>query len=127
MTEKIAIRTDKAPKPAATYSQGVRKGGILQVAGQGPGDPATGVFVGTTVAEQTRQTLENVRAILEEAGSGFEDVLMMRVYLTRKEDFAEMNKVYAEYVSEPYPARTTVFVGLAEGMLVEIDALAVVD
>ncbi len=126
MSDKIAIRTSNAPEPAATYSQGVRKGGILQVAGQGPGDPATGEFVGTTVAEQTRQTLNNVRAILTEAGASFDDVVMMRVYLTRREDFAEMNAVYADYVTEPFPARTTVFVGLAEGMLVEIDALAVV-
>jgi 2-iminobutanoate/2-iminopropanoate deaminase len=64
--------------------------------------------------------------VLEEAGSGFDDVVMLRVYLTRKEDFAEMNAVYEKFVSEPYPARTTVFVGLAEGLLVEIDALAVV-
>jgi 2-iminobutanoate/2-iminopropanoate deaminase len=126
MSDKIAIRTAKAPRPAAAYSQGVRKGGILQVAGQVPVDPATGIIVGETVGEQTRQALENVRAVLEEAGSGFDDVVMLRVYLTHREDFAAMNAVYEEYVSEPYPARTTVFVGLAEGLLVEIDALAVV-
>jgi 2-iminobutanoate/2-iminopropanoate deaminase len=127
MSDKIAIRTSKAPAAVASYSQAVRKGPILQVAGQGPGDPATGEFVGTTVAEQTRRTLENVQAILGEAGASFDDVVMMRVYLTRREDFAEMNAVYSEFVGEPYPARTTVFVGLIEGMLVEIDALAVVD
>jgi 2-iminobutanoate/2-iminopropanoate deaminase len=127
MSEKIAMSTAKAPKPAAAYSQAVRKGAILQVAGQGPADPVTGRFVGTTVAEQTRQTLENVRAILDEAGASFDDVVMLRVYLTRREDFAAMNEVYAEFVDEPYPARTTVFTGLGEGMLVEIDALAVVD
>ena len=126
MSEKTAIRTTKAPSPAAAYSQGVRKGGILQVAGQVPVDPATKLIVGETVGEQTRQALENVRAVLEEAGSGFDDVVMLRVYLTRREDFAEMNAVYEQYVREPYPARTTVFVGLAEGLLVEIDALAVV-
>ena len=126
MSEKIAISTAKAPRPAAAYSQGVRKGGILQVAGQVPVDPATGLIVGETVGEQTRQALDNIRAVLEEAGSGFEDVVMLRVYLTRREDFAAMNAVYDEYVREPYPARTTVFVGLAEGLLVEIDALAVV-
>jgi reactive intermediate/imine deaminase len=126
MSEKTAIRTAKAPSPAAAYSQGVRKGGILQVAGQVPVDPATKLIVGETVGEQTRQALENVRAVLEEAGSGFDDVVMLRVYLTRREDFAEMNAVYEQYVREPYPARTTVFVGLAEGLLVEIDALAVV-
>jgi 2-iminobutanoate/2-iminopropanoate deaminase len=127
MSDKIAIRTSKAPAAVASYSQAVRKGDILQIAGQGPGDPETGEFVGTTVAEQTRRTLENVQAILEEAGASFDDVVMMRVYLTRREDFAEMNAVYAEFVGEPYPARTTIFVGLIEGMLVEIDALAVVD
>jgi 2-iminobutanoate/2-iminopropanoate deaminase len=126
MSDKIAIRTAKAPRPAAAYSQGVRKGGILQVAGQVPVEPSTGVIVGETVGEQTRQALQNVQAVLEEAGSGFDDVVMLRVYLTRKEDFAEMNAVYEKFVSEPYPARTTVFVGLAEGLLVEIDALAVV-
>src|SRR4051812_33821849 len=126
MSDKIAIRTAKAPRPSAAYSQGFRKGGILQVAGQVPVDPITRLVVGETVGEQTRQALENVRAVLEEAGSGFDDVVMLRVYLTRREDFAEMNAVYEEYVREPYPARTTVFVGLAEGLLVEIDALAVV-
>jgi reactive intermediate/imine deaminase len=127
MSDKIAISTSAAPRPAAAYSQGVRKGGVLQVAGQIPRDPVTGDLAGTTVAAQTRRALENVRAVLEEAGSGFDDVIMMRVYLTRREDFAEMNDVYAEYVNEPYPARTTLFVGLAEGVLVEIDALAVLD
>ena len=126
MSDKIAISTAKAPPPAAAYSQGVRKGGILQVAGQVPVDPATGLIVGQTVGEQTQQALENVRAVLDEAGAGFEDVLMLRVYLARREDFAAMNAVYEQYVREPYPARTTVFVGLAEGLLVEIDALAVV-
>ena len=126
MSDKIAIRTAKAPPPAAAYSQGVRKGGILQVAGQVPVDPATGEIVGETAAEQTRQALENVRAVLDEAGAGFGDVMMLRVYLTRREDFAPMNAVYEEFVSDPFPARTTVFVGLAEGLLVEIDALAVV-
>jgi 2-iminobutanoate/2-iminopropanoate deaminase len=126
MSDKIAISTAKAPPPAAAYSQGVRKGGILQVAGQVPVDSATGLIVGETVGEQTQQALENVRAVLQEAGSGFEDVVMLRVYLTRREDFAAMNAVYEQYVREPYPARPTVFVGLAEGLLVEIDALAVV-
>jgi 2-iminobutanoate/2-iminopropanoate deaminase len=126
MSDKIAIRTAKAPDPAADYSQGVRKGGILQVAGQVAIDPATGQVTGTTVEEQTRRTLENVRAILEEAGASFDDVVMMRVYLTEREHFAPMNSVYAEFVTEPFPARTTLFVGLAEGLLVEIDALAVV-
>jgi 2-iminobutanoate/2-iminopropanoate deaminase len=122
---KTAIVTSEAPAPVASYSQAVRKGNILQVAGQGPTDPATGQYAGPTVAEQTRQTLANVQAILRAAGGGFEDVLMMRVYLAEIEDFAAMNEVYSTFVTAPFPARTTVYVGLPAGMLVEIDALAV--
>ena len=108
MSDKIAFHTAKAPRPAAAYSQGVRKGGILQVAGQVPVDPATGIVVGETVGEQTRQALENVRAVLEEAGSGFDDVLMLRVYLTRREDFAEMNAVWDAWIADAEaPARAT--------------------
>ncbi|MGH3416902.1 MAG: RidA family protein [Actinocrinis sp.] len=127
---KTAITTSDAPAPAADYSQAVRKGNILQVAGQGPTDPATGRFAGDTVAEQTRRTLLNVQAILRAAGATFDDVVMVRVYLTDVAHFGAMNEVYgsfvgAEGVSAPFPARTTVYVGLPAGMLVEIDALAV--
>jgi 2-iminobutanoate/2-iminopropanoate deaminase len=122
---KTAITTTAAPAPVAAYSQAVRKGGVLQVAGQGPTDPATGEYAGTTIAEQTRQTMLNVQAILTAAGAGFDDVLMMRVYLTKTEDFTAMNEVYSSFVDAPFPGRTTVYVGLPDGMLVEIDALAV--
>jgi 2-iminobutanoate/2-iminopropanoate deaminase len=126
---KTAITTADAPAPVASYSQAVRKGNVLQVAGQGPADPATGEFAGSTVAEQTQQTLRNVQAILRAAGADFDDVLMMRVYLTDVADFAAMNEVYSTFVGDgvtaPFPARTTVYVGLPAGMLVEIDALAV--
>jgi 2-iminobutanoate/2-iminopropanoate deaminase len=122
---KTAIVTTDAPSPVASYAQAVRKGNILQVAGQGPADPDTGQFAGTTVASQTRQVLRNVQAILRAAGADFDDVVMMRVYLTESAHFAEMNDVYSSFVTMPYPARTTVYVGLPPGMLVEIDALAV--
>jgi reactive intermediate/imine deaminase len=131
-TAKTVVRTADAPAPAHTFSQGVRKGGLLQVSGQGAVDPGTGEYVGAgDVRAQTRRTLENVRAILEAGGAGVEDVLMFRVYLTRRDDFPAMNEVYAEFVAEhvpsgALPARTTVFVDLPhEVMLVEIDALAV--
>jgi 2-iminobutanoate/2-iminopropanoate deaminase len=124
---KIAISTPNAPAPVAAYSQAVRKGNILQVAGQGPTDPATGEYAGTSVAEQTRQTMLNIQAILHAAGADFDNVMMMRVYLTKVEDFAGMNEVYSTFVSAPFPGRTTVYVGLPAGMLVEIDALAVMD
>ena len=124
---KIAVNTPDAPAPVAAYSQAVRKGNILQVAGQGPTDPATGQYAGTTIAEQTRQTMLNIQAILRAAGADFDDVMMLRVYLTKVEDFAGMNEVYQTFVQQPFPGRTTVYVGLPAGMLVEIDALAVLD
>jgi reactive intermediate/imine deaminase len=120
-----AIQTDRAPQPVASYSQAVQAGNLLQVAGQVGIDPATGELAGGEVGEQTRQTLDNLVAVLEAAGATLRNVIMMRVYLTDQAHFAAMNEVYAGFVGEPFPARTTVFVGLAEGMLVEIDALAV--
>lgn len=124
---KTEIRTAEAPTPVAAFSQGVRKGGILQVAGQVAFDPATGDVVGTTVAEQTRRTLRNVVAVLAAGGATLADVVMLRVYLTDTAHFAEMNEAYGEFMTDaPFPARTTVYVGLPAGLLVEVDALAVV-
>lgn len=133
MSQKTRLVTDAAPAPAHTFSQGVRKGPIVQVSGQGPVDPATGeyLFPGD-VASQTTRTLENVKAIVEASGAAFDDIVMLRVYLTTREDFAIMNDAYGAFVtahtpSGVLPARTTVFTGLPrEEMLVEIDALAVV-
>jgi reactive intermediate/imine deaminase len=133
MSEKIEIRTTGAPAPAHTFSQGVRKGPFVQVSGQGPVDPATSeyLFPGD-VAAQTTRTLENVKAIVEAGGATFDDVVMLRVYLTKREDFSIMNDAYGEFVSahttgDVLPSRTTVFTGLPrEEMLVEVDAIAVV-
>ena len=132
MSTKTVVETAHAPAPAHTFSQGVRKGNLLQVSGQGPMDPATQAYVGEgDVGVQTRRTLENVRFILEAGGASVEDVVMFRVYLTKREDFAAMNEAYGQFVAEQVPSgqlpcRTTVFVGLPhEIMLVEIDALAV--
>lgn len=133
MSDSQVIRTDEAPAPAHTFSQGIRKGGFLQVSGQGPMDPATNTYIGEgDVREQTRRTLANVKAILAAGGAGVEDVLMFRVYLTTRADFAAMNEVYGEFIEEnvrsgQLPCRTTIFADLPhEVMLVEIDALAVV-
>jgi reactive intermediate/imine deaminase len=134
MSTKTAITTANAPAPAAGYSQGVRKGPLLQVSGQGPIEAASGelLFPGD-VAAQTTQTFRNLLAILEAGGASLDDVIMMRVYLTKREDFAPMNAAYGAFLQEHvpggvFPARTTVFTGLPrEGMLVEIDALAVVE
>jgi reactive intermediate/imine deaminase len=129
---KTEIHTDDAPTPVAAFAQGVRKGNVVQVAGQVGIDPTTGQVVGKTVAEQARQTLSNVAAVLAAGGATFDDVVMMRVYLTDTGHFADLNDVYGQFMSEHvtdqrYPARTTVYVGLPKGLLVEIDALAVLD
>ena len=132
MSDKTAVSTTEAPAPMPVYSQGVRKGNVLQVSGQGSVDPATGEFVSIgDVKGQTTRVLQNVEAILKAGGGSFDDVVMMRVYLTKREDFAVMNEAYAEFISTRtpsgvLPSRTTVFTGLPrEDMLVEIDALAV--
>lgn len=133
MSEKIEIRTTNAPAPAHTFSQGVRKGPFVQVSGQGPVDPATSEYLYPgDVAAQTTRTLENVEAIVEAAGATFDDVVMLRVYLTKREDFATMNDAYGAFLSahtsgDVLPSRTTVFTGLPRAeMLVEIDAVAIV-
>lgn len=134
MTEKTAITPATHTAPPAKFSHGVRKGNILQVAGQVgflpavEGQPPTPA--GPTLREQTLQTLANVKAVLEEGGAGWDDVMMMRVYLTDVDHFAEMNAIYNTYFEEqglgaPASARTTVYVGLPQGLLIEIDALAV--
>lgn len=133
MSEKIAVRTSDAPAPAHTFSQGVRKGPFVQVSGQGPVDPATNEYLYPgDVAAQTTRTLQNVKAIVDASGASFDDVVMLRVYLTKREDFAIMNEAYGKFVEEHttsgvLPSRTTVFTGLPrEEMLVEIDAVAIV-
>jgi reactive intermediate/imine deaminase len=126
---RTVVSTIHAPTPPANIplSQGVRKGNLVQVSGQTAVNPETGALVEGGVAEQTEQALRNVIAVLEAGGAGLQDVLMLRVYLTDVSQFAEMNDVYARVVGEPFPARTTVYVGLPPGLLVEIDALAAVD
>ncbi|MGW1956651.1 RidA family protein [Streptomyces sp. NPDC001920] len=134
MTEKTALTPKTHTTPPARFSHGVKKGNILQVAGQvgflpaAEGQPPTPA--GPTLREQTLQTLANVKAILQEGGASWDDVMMIRVYLTDVAHFAEMNKIYDSYFEEqrltqPPAARTTVYVGLPAGLLVEIDALAV--
>ncbi|WP_051951390.1 RidA family protein [Actinacidiphila yeochonensis] len=129
---KTAITPSTHTVPPARFSHGVRKGNILQVAGQvGFGPAVEGrppAPVGPTLREQTLQTLENVRAVLEAGGATWEDAVMIRAYLTDTGHFAEFNEVWNGYFADlvqPPAARTTVYVGLPQGLLVEIDALAV--
>ncbi len=132
---RTKITTTSAPVPLSRFSQGVRAGNIVQASGQGPLNPETGqvIYLGD-VAAQTRQTLNLVKAILAEGGAKISDVVMFRVFLTDRANFAAMNAVYEEFMSEEigddgvFPARTTLMVGLPlDGMLVEIDAMAVVE
>ena len=132
MSDKTAVSTTDAPAPMPVFSQGVRKGNILQVSGQGSVDPVSGEFVHTgDVKAQTTRVLQNIEAVLKAGGATFDDVVMLRCYLTTRDDFAPMNEAYAEYLSTRtpsgvLPSRTTVFTGLPlPDMLVEIDALAV--
>jgi 2-iminobutanoate/2-iminopropanoate deaminase len=124
---RSAINPEGAAPPPVPLSPGIRKGNILQVAGQVGMDPATGELAGDTVAAQTRQVLANVESVLAAGGASWDDVVMLRVYLTDTAHFAELNETYAELVPQPFPARTTIYVGLPAGLLVEIDALAVID
>ncbi|HEU0257060.1 MAG TPA: Rid family detoxifying hydrolase [Microbacteriaceae bacterium] len=120
---KTAIRTARAPQPAGPYSQAIEAGGVIYTAGFGPQDPQTGE-VAPTVAEQTRQALRNIGAVLEERGLTLKDCVRTTVHLADLADFAEFNAAYGEFFSEPYPVRTTVGSELS-GIRVEINAIAV--
>jgi reactive intermediate/imine deaminase len=119
--------TSEAPVPVGPYSQSIRIGRLVQSAGQGADDPATGKLAGPDIETQTRQCLQNVAAVLAAGGATLDDVIRIGVFLAHKEDFEGMNRVYGEFFSAPYPARTTVYVGLPGDLRVEIDALAVLE
>jgi 2-iminobutanoate/2-iminopropanoate deaminase len=119
------VVTDNAPRPVGPYSQAIIDGDTIYVAGQGPGNPQTGQLEMGDVPSQTRRTLDNMKAILEAAGSSLDKVLRCNVYLKDINDFAAMNQVYATYFSAPHPARTTIQAGaLPGGISVEIDCIA---
>lgn len=124
MTDRVAAHTDSAPAPGGPYSQAIRARGLIATAGQVGIDPATGTLAGPDVREQTRQALLNTFAAVAAAGGRTGDIIRIGVFLTEVADFAAMNEVYAELVPRPFPARTTVYVGLPPGVKVEIDALA---
>lgn len=128
MASKHAVQTDEAPQPfrGAPYSQGIVAGGFVFVSGQVGMRPGETSAVGGTVEEQTEQTFANLRAILEAAGSGLEQIVKTTVYLRTLDDFAAMNEVYRRHVGDVPPARATVEVGLPADFLVEIEAVAVV-
>ncbi|HTN72728.1 MAG TPA: RidA family protein [Methylomirabilota bacterium] len=124
---KETISTDKAPKAIGPYAQAIKANGFVYTAGQIPLDPKTGNFVEGGITTQTRQALENLKAVLEAAGSSLDQVVKATVFLKNMADFAAMNEVYAEYLGNSKPARSTVAAAeLPRGALIEIDLVALV-
>jgi 2-iminobutanoate/2-iminopropanoate deaminase len=123
---RTASHTDNAPKALGPYSQAIVANGFVFCAGQTPVDPATGKLVDGDVSVQTRRCLDNLAAVLESAGSGWDNAVKVSVFLKDLGDFAAMNAIYAEYMPSPAPVRSTVEVaGLPLGARVEIDVVAV--
>ena len=121
-----SIHTPNAPAAIGPYSQAVQAGNTLYVSGQIPIDPTTGAFAGNDITAQTRQSLTNVRNILEAAGFTLADVVKTTVLLADIADFAAMNAVYAEFFTAPFPARAAFQVAaLPKNALVEIECVAV--
>ena len=120
-----AIHTDLAPAAIGPYSQAVKAGNTVYVSGQLPIDPATGAFAGADITAQTRQSLTNIKAILEANGMTMANVVKTTVLLEDISEFAAMNAVYAEFFSEPYPARAAYQVAaLPKAAKIEIEAIA---
>ena len=125
--DKQIISTENAPKAIGPYEQAIRVGDFVYASGQIPLDPATGNLVEGQIKVQTRRALENLKAVLEAAGSSLDRVVKTTVFLKNIADFAAMNEVYAEYLGAAKPARSTVAVAdLPRGALVEIDLVALV-
>jgi 2-iminobutanoate/2-iminopropanoate deaminase len=125
---KQSVSSAGAPQAIGPYSPAVRAGQLLFVSGQVAIDPATGDMVAGDVAAQTRRVLDNVGALLKEAGRSFADVVRTTVFLADMNDFAAMNEVYGQYFPQPYPARATVQVArLPKDARVEIDVIAAYD
>ena len=122
---KQVIHPDKAPAAIGPYSQAIQIGQLLFTSGQVPIDPETGAIVEGGIQEQARQSLNNIKAILNAAGTNMGAVVKTTVFLQDMNDFAAMNEVYAQFFQEPYPARSAVQVArLPKDVLVEIEAIA---
>ncbi|MGF0033626.1 RidA family protein [Bariatricus sp. SGI.154] len=124
MKTKTIVNTDYAPKAIGPYSQGICVNGLFVTSGQLPVNPGTGKIESNDIREQTRQSLENIRAILKEGQLSFDNVIKTTVFLADINDFAEMNQVYAEYFPENCPARSCFQVAaLPMGAKVEIEVM----
>lgn len=124
--EKRKLQSELAPGAIGPYSQAIMSGGTVYVSGQLPIDCTTGEIPSEDAGIQTRQSLANIKAVLEEAGYGMERIVKTTVYLQNMDDFGAMNEVYQEFFTEPYPARVAFQAGrLPRDAKVEIDAVAV--
>lgn len=122
---RIVIKTNNAPEAIGPYSQGIRIGQFIYTSGQIPIDPKTNTIVGGGIKNQTKQVLDNLKAVLAASGSSLQDVVKTTVFLSNMLDFTAMNEVYATYFSEPYPARSTVQVArLPKDVAIEIEVVA---
>jgi 2-iminobutanoate/2-iminopropanoate deaminase len=120
-----SVQTDNAPKAIGPYQQAIKANGFIYTAGQIPIDPKTANLVEGDISAQTRQVLENLKAVLEAGGSALDRVVKATVFLKNMADFAPMNEVYAQYLGSAKPARSTVAVAeLPRGALIEIDLVA---
>ena len=119
------VFSSQAPKPKGIYSPAmIAEGSYVFISGQGPVDPMTNEFVLGEFRQQAELTLKNIGSLLEEAGTSWEHVVKVNVYLADMDNFAAMNEIYKRFFKEPYPARTTVGAGLPKGMAIEVDCIA---
>ena len=122
---KDIVLTDRGPKPIGPYSQAVKANGLLYMSGQVALDPKSGEMVGSTIAEQTERVMNNIKGILEAAGSNLHHIVKTTVYLKDMNDFTAMNEVYGKFFAAAPPARSTVQVSrLPKDALVEIEVIA---
>lgn len=125
---KQPLSPNNAPAPIGPYSPAIRSGNMLWLSGQIPLNPATQELVSDDVSEQAHQVFTNVHDLLEAAGATFDHVVNVTLYLTDMNDFATVNAIYEQYMTQPYPARTTIMVaGLPKGAKVEMVAIANLD
>ena len=122
---KKYVKTSNAPAPLGPYTQGIQAGNLLFVSGQGPIDPKTGKMLEANIEKQTHQTLQNVKAIVEEAGFSLADVVKVSIFLKNALDFQKVNEIYKTYFQNNPPTRTTVQADfVVSGMLIEVDVIA---